>query len=258
VIYRLGPVLKELFISIIMPSLNEDKTILHAINDTLEAFDYYKIKGEIIVVNDGSTDRTREIVENEMKNIKRVRLINHEKPHGIGASFWEGVNNASGNAVSMFPGDNENDPMEIFRYTSLLDNVDIIVPFTYNKEIRSKFRRIVSYFYHKIVNNVFNVSMNYTNGTVVYRKRVIEQITNRETGYFYQTDILIRLIRNNYLFAEVPYKLRRTDGRKTKAISIKNLIEVIAAFSKLFTDIYFTGYKKEILKDSATGIRLNK
>jgi len=56
----------------------------------------------------------------------------------------------------------------------------------------------------------------------------------------------------------VPYKLRRTDGRKTKAISIKNLIEVIAAFSKLFTDIYFTGYKKEILKDSATGIRLNK
>ena len=54
---------KSLSLSIVMPALNEEANIFVAINDTLQAFDSYNINGELIVVNDGSKDKTPEIIE---------------------------------------------------------------------------------------------------------------------------------------------------------------------------------------------------
>ena len=104
-----------------MPCLDEVKNIASVISDTLKAFDRYMLNGEIIVVNDGSKDGTKDLVHEVMKNESRVRLINHNAPQGIGASFWDGISNARGDIVSMFPGDNENDPTEILRYCFLLE-----------------------------------------------------------------------------------------------------------------------------------------
>ena len=102
-------------LSIIMPALNEEKNIAAAVGSTLRAFGDCDIDGDIIVVNDGSTDGTRAIVEKAMRDDDRVSLINHDRPQGIGASFWEGVDRAGGEAVCLMPGDNENDPWEIFQ-----------------------------------------------------------------------------------------------------------------------------------------------
>ena len=48
--------------SVVMPALNEEQSILHAIDDTLAAFDHYRVEGEIVVVNDGSTDKTPTLI----------------------------------------------------------------------------------------------------------------------------------------------------------------------------------------------------
>ena len=98
-----------------MPALNEEKNILDAVNNTLKSFDDFGINGEIIVINDGSRDKTKALADEVMKKDSRVRLINHDTPRGIGASFWDGVDNANGDMVTMLPGDNENDPWEILR-----------------------------------------------------------------------------------------------------------------------------------------------
>ncbi|MDD4955783.1 MAG: glycosyltransferase family 2 protein, partial [Candidatus Omnitrophica bacterium] len=111
-------------ISVIMPALNEEKNISPAIGNTLKAFDDFKINGEVVVINDGSTDKTEEIILELSKKDKRISLIKHTVPQGIGASFWDGVGSAKGDAVVMLPGDNENDPWETFRYASLLNHVD--------------------------------------------------------------------------------------------------------------------------------------
>ncbi len=249
--------MEKSLVSIIMPCLNEEKNISGAVSDTLRAIDDFKLNGEIIVVNDGSKDSTRDMVNEIIKNDRRVRLINHNSTLGIGVSFWEGVSQAAGDIVSMFPGDNENDPAEILRYSPLLESVDLVVPFAYNKDIRSRSRVLLSFIYHKIVNNAFGVSMNYTNGTILYRKSVLRQIDSRIPGYFFQTDILVRLIKNGYLFAEVPYRLQKRSSGKSKAISFYSFLQVMVGFFKLFRDIYFTNYKQEIITDSATKKRFS-
>lgn len=244
-----------------MPALNEEKNILSSIEETLFAFNEFKIKGEIVVINDGSTDSTESIIKSKInENPELIRMLVHNTPKGIGASFWDGVDNARGDAVCMIPGDNENDPREIIRYFPLLEYVDIVIPFVFNKETRNLFRNILSFMYKFIINNTFFMSLNYTNGTVLYRKTLLKELKHRANGFFYQTDILVRLIKKGYLFAEVPYKLRRREKGISKALSLRSFKEIIKGYCTLVKDIYFT--KKEKTKifasDSVSARRYNE
>ncbi len=225
-------------ISAIIPALNEEDNIETVINKTLNTFLELGIKGEIIVINDGSTDKTEELVNKIIKTNNRIRMIKHDKPQGIGVSFWDGVDNAKADAVVMLPGDNENEPWEILRYSDLLEHVDMVVPFIINKR-RSILRNLLATLYRIIINITFSVNFNYTNGTVLYKKSLLEELNHRAKGFFFQTDILVKLAKKGYLFAEVPCKVGiRTTG-ESKSLSLLSLYLIIKEYLRLIRDCYF-------------------
>ncbi|MEW6386721.1 MAG: glycosyltransferase family 2 protein [Thermodesulfobacteriota bacterium] len=228
---------EKLDVSIIMPALNEEEHIEAAIGNSLEALDHFGLDGEIIAVNDGSTDRTEELITAASLRDPRVRLLHHDWPQGVGASFWDGVDHARCRFVVMLPGDNENDPMEILRYVGLLNSVDIVIPFVFNREVRSPFRNALSTIYRTIINSTFLVNFNYTNGTVLYRKALLDELEYRSRGFFFQTDILVRTVRRGYLFAEVPYRLGMRSQGISKAVSFPSLKQVIRGYLRLVRDI---------------------
>ncbi len=234
---------KEL--SVVLPALNEEKNIKNALIETLKALDAFGIDGEAVVVNDGSTDKTADCVRAFMEKDSRVRMVTHQTPQGIGASFWDGVDEAIGNVVVMMPGDNENNPAEIFRYFKLLEHVDIIIPFIFNREVRPWFRNLLSFFYRFIINTTFLVNFNYTNGTILYRKSILKELTYRNSGFFFQTDILIRLVKRGYLFAEVPYRLGLREGGRSSAVSFPSLFKVARGYIRLVRDHYFRKHEDE-------------
>lgn len=240
-----------------MPALNEERSVQAAIDNTLATLDHFNIEGEIIVVNDGSTDNTPNLVRARMEEDRRVNLINHEHPQGIGASFWEGVSNARGEIVTMLPGDNENDPVETLRYFMLLEHVDIIIPFVFNREVRSPFRNALSLLYRLIINTTFMMNLNYTNGTVLYRRSILNDLTHNSKGFFFQTEILIRAVKRGYLFAEVPYHLGRRDSGTSKAVSFPSLSNVMKGYLQLVRDIYFPkdrGQENPHLSDNSVSL----
>lgn len=246
---------KKIDISVIMPALNEEDDIILAINNTLNAFKDYNLNGEIIVVNDGSTDKTKDLANKIANKDNRVRMISHGRPKGVGASFWEGADQAKGKGVIMLPGDNENNPWEIFRYFDLLDHVDIVIPFVFNRGVRPLFRNVLSLIYRIIINSTFFVNFNYTNGTVLYRRAVLRKVDSRSNGFFFQTDILIRLVKKHYLFAEVPYRLRRRGHGVSTAISFPSLWSVIKGYLRLVKDYYLKKNEKKLVllsRDSLT------
>lgn len=248
----------KMSIGIIMPSLNEQRNVADAVTNTLKAFDDFDIDGEVIVINDGSTDRTGEIVEKLREQDPRVRMLTHDSPQGIGASFWDGVDHSKATFVCMLPGDNENDPWEIMRYFHLLNHVDMVIPFVFNKGRRSPLRNALSFTFRLVINMTFLVNLNYTNGTVMYRKSILQQLDYRSRGFFFQTDILIRTTRNGYLYAEVPYSLGIRKGGVSKALTLPSLIQVAKGYGRLIKDVY-TGKKpkngRRFAEDSLTAQR---
>lgn len=231
--------LENPLITIIMPALNEEKNIKAALTDTLAAFKELNINAEILVVNDGSSDQTPALVQKQIEgNPGRIRMLSHNRPKGLGASFWDGVDNAKGEIVCMLPGDNENEPKEILRYLKLMEDVDMVIPFVFNKETRPPLRNFISFLYRIIINSTFNITLNYTNGTTLFRRSILKELKYRAGGFVYQADILIRLIKRGYLFAEVPYRLRIRKEGKSKAVSLRSLRNVIKGYFRLLIDIY--------------------
>lgn len=245
-------------LSVVMPSLNEEQNITEAIGSTLAAMDLYGIPGEIIVINDGSTDRTAELIAQCMERDSRVRVLHHQTPRGIGASFWDGVDHSDKDVVIMLPGDNENIPEEIFRYYGLLEHVDMVIPFLFNREKRSLFRNALSYAYRFIINTSFFVNLNYTNGTVLYRRSLLQEMPTRSNGFFFQTEILITAIKKGYLFAEVPYRISARAGGKSTAVKFPSFVNVVKGYLALMREVWL-GKRPELSKnfssDSATCIR---
>lgn len=248
-------------LTVVMPALNEEKNLGAAVSDTLEALKFFGIDGEIIVVNDGSTDRTSVVIEEQIRqHPNEIRFIPHETPKGIGASFWEGVDAGAGEAIVMIPGDNENDARETLRYYKLLEHVDIVIPFLFNKEARPIFRNALSFVYRFIINATFLVNFNYTNGTILYRRSILNGLGHRNDGFFFQTDILIRAVKKGYLFAEVPYRLGMRESGTSKAVSFPSLWRVMRGYLRLVRDYYFSGDRDKkpfFASDSQTFRRRN-
>lgn len=225
-------------VSIIITALNEERDVLKAVTNTINAFEEYKVNGEVVFVNDGSTDKTGDIIRKSYGGDKRFQFITHKTPRGVGASFWEGVETARGNVVAWLPGDNQTDPWEVIRYHSLLDHVDIVIPFIYNTGVRSLFRRTLSIVYRFIINTSFSTNFNYTNGSILYRKSVLKQLPYRSSSFFFQTDILITLTKKGCLFAEVPFRLDARDFGHSKAVTFPSFFKVARGFLRLVIDYY--------------------
>ncbi|MBP7654347.1 YvcK family protein [Candidatus Dependentiae bacterium] len=97
-------------LSIIVPALNEEKTIKQVLNKlSVLNFDHYNLNKEIIVVDGGSTDKTVEYAKSE----SHIKVLSLKKSKGRGAAIKLGIENAKGNIIVFFPSDNEYNPNEI-------------------------------------------------------------------------------------------------------------------------------------------------
>ena len=201
------------------------------------------------------------MIAEAMADDDRVRLINHNTPQGVGASFWEGVDQAKGEFICMLPGDNENDPREILRYYSLLEHVDMVIPFVFNREVRPFSRNLLSLVYRVIINTTFLGNFNYTNGTIMYRRGLLQELDFRSRGFFFQTDILIRTVKQGYLFAEVPYRLSAGHPGVSKAVTFPSFLRVAGGYLRLVRDTYVLRRNKQVARpwaeESQTARRRN-
>ena len=225
-------------LSVVVPCYNEEENILRTLGDISAGVSDFPEVIEIVVVDDGSTDLTHKLAcEFEAKNLS-VRVIRRVENGGIGAAFWEGVSHAQGDLTVMIPGDGENDIREVLRFFDLTTSVDLVIPYIYNADVRSIKRRIVSALYRFIVNFSFGTSFGYTNGTVLYRTGVLQSLDLSSFGFFYQTEILVKLIRRGFLYAEVPHMLGARSKGDSKALTLKSLVTLFLSFLRLFCQIH--------------------
>ena len=68
---------------------------------------------------------------------------------------------------------------------------------------------------------------------------MLKELDFRSTGFFFQTDILVRTVKKGYLFAEVPYRLGLRKDGVSKAVSFPSLLKVVKGYLRLVRDFYF-------------------
>ncbi len=194
-------------VSVIMPVFNEEKTVRQAIERTAQiSFD--GLDKEIIVVDDGSTDRTREILR-AIKN-ENIKLLYHQKNRGKGAALQTGFKAAGGDIIIIQDADLEYDPRD---YNDLikpiLDNQAEVV---YGSRFVGAKPHRVLYFWHYMGNkfitlltNAFS-NLNLTDVETCYKsftREVIEKINLKEKGFGFEIEFTIKTAGLKLRFFEV-------------------------------------------------------
>ncbi len=213
-------------ISIAIPAYNEEGNIELAVQYAIRGLKDYFSSYEIIVVNDGSSDKTGEIINRLAATNPNVKALHHAKNQGMGESLHTGFMAATKEYVGSFPGDNGFDVESWGDMLRIVGEADIVSYYLGNPEFRPWYRRTVSWSYVTLLNTVFGLSNHYYNGHAVYRREDIQTLPYLTNGHTFLSECLIRLQKRGLTFKEVPtIQIERKTG-KTKAFTARNFRDV--------------------------------
>lgn len=231
-------------ISIIIPVFNERKTI-NQIIQAVERVDLGSIEKELIIVDDGSTDGTKEILA-EFE--KRHRVIYQLKNMGKGAALRRGFQEASGDYILNQDADLEYNPADyILLIKPIKDGAaDVVFGSRHLDPAKNKYvyKRYLwgGLFLNLLVNLFTGIRINdIFSGSKLFPRLALKHISLNSNGFEIETELAIKLARAGYKILEIPisYKARRIEeGKKIRPIdAIKILKAAIKSrwFDKLTT-----------------------
>ena len=207
-------------LSIIIPCYNEQSTIKEIIEKINSIKDLNK---EIIVIDDNSTDQTREILQNELKESIH-KIVFNEKNYGKGYSIRKGIEVSSGDCILIQDADLEYDPSD---YNNLLSPIfNNIADVVYGSRFIGSSEKRVLYFWHTVGNkfltllsNMFS-NLNLTDmevGYKVFRSDVIKNIFLKENRFGFEPEITAKIAKQNIRIYEVGIKYfgrKYSEGKK--------------------------------------------
>ena len=213
-----------MILSIIIPTYNEERTVIEILKK-IKNNSPNLCKYEVIVIDDGSTDQSRKLLENN-KHLFDKLLVN-ETNKGKGFSVKKGILNASGTHIIFQDADFEYDPADFKKFVKIfLDfNADGIIGsrFIYSNYTRS--HNILNKIGNKLLTFAFNLLYNTTFTDIyscyfAFKKDLLNAHELRTEGFEQHAEILCKVIRKGKKFYEVPIRFNarsHSEGKKIKA-----------------------------------------
>jgi len=238
-------------LSIIVPVYNEEEYLATAIQRSLDAPLPEGLESEVIAVDDGSTDSSREVLaELQARYPTRVRVIHHRRNAGKGAAIRTGLQHATGEFGIIQDADLEYNPAEYPKVLRPLvaENADVV----YGSRFLVSGERRVMYYWHSLANHFLTTAcnmvadLNLTDMETCYkafRMSLIRSIPIRSNRFGIEPEITIKFAKRQASIYEVPISYHgRTyeEGKKIGATDAVGALWVILR-GWLSRDIYMDG-----------------
>jgi len=225
-------------LSIIVPAYNEEKNIEKCLRSIFKCLENLDINYEVLVINDGSTDRTSDIVKNLMKEYNNLRLIDRKENKGYGYTVIEGLREARGDIILYIDADcviEQNSISKIINHfrkgaDAVFGYVDVANP-EYLHPLICK------------INKKHNKELRYGGALMAFRKDVLKDLggPSLESGAGYDVELKIRLKRKGYniiyedhakVYSIFPTKIK--DILKRKYLAGKSYIVMSSKYPEIF------------------------
>ena len=205
---------KRIKLSIIIPCYNEEATISQIIEKIIINSPF---NNEIIVIDDCSTDKSKKILESNLKN-KISKLIINEKNYGKGYSIRKGIEVCSGDIVLIQDADLEYDPSDYVRLVSPIVNGEGDV--VYGSRFVGTEERKILYYWHSVGNKILTTFSNMLSNLnltdmeccfKVFKSQLLKSIRLKENRFGFEPEITAKIAKLNINIYEVGVKYH---GRK--------------------------------------------
>ena len=224
-------------ISVVVPVFNEEGAVASTINQLKEVMDKSSYDYEIIAVNDGSKDKSLEI----LKNIKGINVISHPYNLGYSASLKDGIKHAKGNYILITDADGTYPIKEIPNLLKYIDKYDMVVG-ERRKENVPLLRKPAKFMIAKLGNFVSGKKIPDINcGLRIFRKDIALRFWNLfPSGFSFTITITLACLTNEYTVKYVPISYFKRKGEST-IHPVKDFINFITLIARIVT--YFNPFK---------------
>ncbi len=228
-------------LSVFLPAYNEEKTLSRTTKGIDQILKKITNDYEIIIVDDGSQDKTGQIAYKLDKKNKKIKVIHHFPNRGYGGALKSGMYAARFPWIVLIDADGQFDFAEIKKFFNKQkeSDADIIWGYTLKRGVPF-IRKINTFLWHTVVSLFFGLKVRWIDcGFRLFRKEVVDKIPKLESerGAFISSEFLIKAKRAGFKIAEVevhhyPDIAGGSTGANLKVI-IKSFIDLLKLWRKL-------------------------
>jgi len=229
-------------ITLFYPVYNDERTVESLTRKAIGVLQEIAASYEIIIVNDGSPDRSGEIADALAKELPTVKVVHHQTNKGYGAAIQTGFEHAQYEWVCFTDGDDEYDIHDLKRLIKLKDFYDLIITFRYVK-LYSNMRIFISAVYNKVLRFVFRSPYrDISTGLRLMRKSVYEELSLISDSPFIGAEITLRTMLKGYRVGEMGIQTFPREIGSGSSTSMKNIWRTIKDMRKVQRDIFSPYY----------------
>ena len=215
-------------LSIIIPAYNEEDRLAPTLRQAVEYFRVRQRSAEIIVVDDGSRDRTSEIANHFVEEVDEVRLIRLAANRGKGYAVRSGVVNARGQLVLFADADGATPIEEVERLEAALEHgADVAIG---SRALQSEGVRVTAKLYRRLIGRAFHQLVSWLTvrgiadtqcGFKLFRAHVAHDLFSRMrmNGFSFDVEVLMMAQRQGYRIAEVPVNWVHQPGSRVNLLA---------------------------------------
>ena len=232
-------------LSVIIPSRNEAENLVQCISEILKELNKHKIKHEILVVDDGSTDNTSRLLQDMALQNPTIQYLRNVEEHGFGRAVRIGLSEFTGDAVAIMMADRSDSPQDLVNYwNKLQEGYECVFGSRFIRGSKvtdyPKIKLLVNRLVNTMIRYAFRIETNdITNAFKMYRRDVIEGCRPFISPHFNLTvEIPLKAIIRGYSWKVVPISWKNRD----KGVAKLKLREMGSRYFFIIAYLWFEKY----------------
>lgn len=244
---RLSDTARRNFV-VVIPAYNEAENIPDLVRELRATFDRYGLEGEVVLVDDGSTDGTAEVARAEAAGWDRFRVVSHRRNFGKTEALLTGAAASEGDVIVLYDADLQHLPDEIPRFLAKIDEGWDIVT---GRKVGRYEKRTVSRIYNWLNRVLFDVPVSDLNSMKAFRREVLDEVHLRHDWHRF---FVVLAYARGFSMTEIPIRLYpRRHGESKYA----GRGRIVVGFLDLLSVAFFLFFaRKPMLLFGVTGLAL--
>jgi glycosyltransferase involved in cell wall biosynthesis len=220
-------------LSVVLPAWNEEAIIARTVQQVIETLSEIAPDYEVIVVDDGSTDRTGEIIDALAAENPRLRVVHNRPNKGYGGALIAGFNAVSKELTFFMDADGQFDIRDITKLLAHLDEADAVLGYREHRQ-DPPMRIINAWGWKMLMRLLFGLKVRDVDCAFkLYPTSLVYRANVQAQGAMVNTEMLVKLNRLGYTWVEVPVNHYPREGGKASGANLRVILRAFRELLKL-------------------------